>query len=125
MLLIFKMTVFFRKLYKSLGLAGDIEAETEGLLLANDVDTREFSAAALSSLPITEAVQWRIDEVCFSFSPFFVDFSQILGFFGFPDFKILQFGFKFQANHIALTKFFNRIFSFLLLMRWMKPSNEG
>ncbi|VDN00888.1 unnamed protein product [Thelazia callipaeda] len=51
------------KLYKSLGLAGDIEAETEGLLLANDVDTREFSAAALSSLPITEAVEWKIDEV--------------------------------------------------------------
>lgn len=53
----------FRKLYKSLGLAGDIEAETEGLLLANDVDTREFSAAALSSLPITEEVEWTIDEV--------------------------------------------------------------
>lgn len=46
-------------------MAGDIEAETEGLLLANDVDTREFSQAALSSLPITEAVEWKIDEVRF------------------------------------------------------------
>lgn len=46
-------------------MAGDVEAETEGLLLANDVDTREFSQAALSSLPITEAVEWKIDEVRF------------------------------------------------------------
>uniref|UniRef100_A0A915A718 DIS3-like exonuclease 2 n=1 Tax=Parascaris univalens TaxID=6257 RepID=A0A915A718_PARUN len=55
------------KLYKSLGLAGDIEAETEGLLLANDVDTREFSAAALSSLPVTEEVEWTIDEKEFKY----------------------------------------------------------
>ncbi|VDN41486.1 unnamed protein product [Gongylonema pulchrum] len=54
---------FGLKLYKSLGLAGDIEAETEGLLLANDIDTREFSSSALSSLPITEACEWKIDEV--------------------------------------------------------------
>lgn len=60
-----KSVTCFRKLYKSLGLAGDVEAETEGLLLANDVDTREFSQAALSSLPITEALKWKIDEVCF------------------------------------------------------------
>ncbi|EJW74820.1 hypothetical protein WUBG_14271 [Wuchereria bancrofti] len=61
------------KLYKSLGLAGDIEAETEGLLLANDVDTREFSQAALSSLPITEAVEWKIDEKEFKYRKDFRD----------------------------------------------------
>ncbi|VDN21763.1 unnamed protein product [Gongylonema pulchrum] len=55
------------KLYKSLGLAGDIEAETEGLLLANDIDTREFSSSALSSLPITEACEWKIDEKEFKY----------------------------------------------------------
>ncbi|OZC06512.1 hypothetical protein X798_06500 [Onchocerca flexuosa] len=61
------------KLYKSLGMAGDIEAETEGLLLANDVDTREFSQAALSSLPITEAVGWKIDEKEFKYRKDFRD----------------------------------------------------
>ncbi|VDK85103.1 unnamed protein product [Onchocerca ochengi] len=61
------------KLYKSLGMAGDIEAETEGLLLANDVDTREFSQAALSSLPITEAVEWKIDEKEFKYRKDFRD----------------------------------------------------
>ncbi|VDK53630.1 unnamed protein product [Anisakis simplex] len=55
------------KLYKSLGLAGDIEAETEGLLLANDIDTREFSASSLSSLPISDGVQWSIDEKEFKY----------------------------------------------------------
>ncbi|CAG9539807.1 unnamed protein product [Cercopithifilaria johnstoni] len=61
------------KLYKSLGMAGDVEAETEGLLLANDVDTREFSQAALSSLPITEAVEWKIDEKEFKYRKDFRD----------------------------------------------------
>ncbi|VDM40534.1 unnamed protein product [Toxocara canis] len=61
------------KLYKSLGLAGDIEAETEGLLLANDIDTREFSASALSSLPISEGVEWTIDEKEFKYRRDFRD----------------------------------------------------
>ncbi|KAL3991038.1 RNB domain family protein [Acanthocheilonema viteae] len=61
------------KLYKSLGMAGDVEAETEGLLLANDVDTRQFSQAALSSLPITEAMEWKIDEKEFKYRKDFRD----------------------------------------------------
>ena len=53
------------KLERTLGESGDVEAETEGLLIENNVDTREFSTAALSSLPISEAVEWTIDEkVC-------------------------------------------------------------
>ena len=32
-------------------------------MYSNDVDTREFSASALSSLPISEAAEWKIDEV--------------------------------------------------------------
>ncbi|KAH7720689.1 RNB-like protein [Aphelenchoides avenae] len=55
------------KLYKRLGLAGDIEAETEGLLLSNEVDTREFSNAALCSLPISDARDWKIDEKEFKY----------------------------------------------------------
>ncbi|KAH7728718.1 RNB-like protein [Aphelenchoides avenae] len=50
------------KLQKQLGLAGDIEAETEGLLISNEVDTREFSDDALASLPITDEKHWKIDE---------------------------------------------------------------
>ncbi|KAI1717993.1 RNB domain-containing protein [Ditylenchus destructor] len=50
------------KLYKHLGMVGDIEAETEGLLIANSVDTREFSRAALDSLPFTDANEWEIDQ---------------------------------------------------------------
>lgn len=42
---------------------GDLDAETEGLLFTNNIDTREFSPAVLSSLPITENVDWKIDEV--------------------------------------------------------------
>ncbi|MFH4983397.1 hypothetical protein AB6A40_010106 [Gnathostoma spinigerum] len=63
------------KLYKSLGLAGDIDAETEGLLLANDVDTREFSPACLSSLPITDGDEssWKIDELEFKYRRDFRD----------------------------------------------------
>jgi DIS3-like exonuclease 2 len=51
------------KLYKSLGNAGDMDAETEGLLIANDVDTREFSGSALNSLPFVEGQTWTIPEV--------------------------------------------------------------
>ncbi|CAD5234499.1 unnamed protein product [Bursaphelenchus xylophilus] len=49
-------------LYKSLGTVGDIDAETEGLLMSNDVDTREFSASSLTSLPLVEGQTWSIDE---------------------------------------------------------------
>ncbi len=56
----------FRKLYKSLGLAGDIKAEIEGLLISNDIDTREYSSSALSSLPVlidSDGVcGWKIDQ---------------------------------------------------------------
>ena len=50
------------KLYKSLGVVGDISAETEGQLMSNDIDTREFSTLALNSLPLVEGVPWTIDE---------------------------------------------------------------
>lgn len=60
------------KLYKCLGQAGEIEAETEGLLIANAVDTREFSHSALKSLLFTEletecgeTLDWKIEEVNF------------------------------------------------------------
>ncbi|KAI6244124.1 DIS3-like exonuclease 2 [Aphelenchoides fujianensis] len=55
------------KLYKSLGQVGDVDAETEGLLVSNDVDTREFSALALSSLPVIDGVPWTIDEKEFKY----------------------------------------------------------
>lgn len=51
-------------MYRALGAAGDIEAETEGLLLQYDVDTREFSHQVLECLPqVTEEKPWRIPEV--------------------------------------------------------------
>ncbi|KAI6209481.1 DIS3-like exonuclease 2 [Aphelenchoides besseyi] len=55
------------KLYKSLGQVGDIDAETEGILVSNDVDTREFSTLALSSLPVVDGVAWTIDEKEFKY----------------------------------------------------------
>lgn len=55
------------KLYKSLGIAGDIFAETEGLLLANAVDTRSFPASVLGSLPLSEDEKWKIDEKEFKY----------------------------------------------------------
>ncbi|KAK6040902.1 hypothetical protein COOONC_21592 [Cooperia oncophora] len=51
------------KLERTLGVAGDVEAETEGLLFANNVDTREFSLSVMHCLPIFETKQWTIDEV--------------------------------------------------------------
>lgn len=51
------------KLQRQLGLVGDIEAETEGMLITNEVDTREFSKAALRCLPISSAKEWKIDKV--------------------------------------------------------------
>lgn len=61
------------RLYKSLGTAGDIEAETEGLLISNDIDTREFSQSALESLPFVEGVPWTIDEKEFKYRRDFRD----------------------------------------------------
>ncbi|GMT33113.1 hypothetical protein PFISCL1PPCAC_24410, partial [Pristionchus fissidentatus] len=55
------------KLERTLGEAGDIEAETEGLLIENSVDTREFSHAALNCLPISESSQWKIDDKEFKY----------------------------------------------------------
>ncbi|GMT04291.1 hypothetical protein PENTCL1PPCAC_26465, partial [Pristionchus entomophagus] len=55
------------KLERTLGEAGDIEVETEGLLIENSVDTREFSHAALACLPISESSQWEIDEKEFKY----------------------------------------------------------
>lgn len=39
----------------------------EGLLFSNDIDTREFSAGALASLPFTESDEWKIDEMEFKY----------------------------------------------------------
>ncbi len=55
------------KLYKLLGKAGDVEAETEGMLLANQVDTRIFSDHALSSLAYIDEEKWTFDQVGFAF----------------------------------------------------------
>ncbi|EYB90524.1 hypothetical protein Y032_0219g2479 [Ancylostoma ceylanicum] len=55
------------KLERTLGLAGDVEAETEGLLFANNVDTREFSVSVMHCLPIVESKQWTIDEKEFKY----------------------------------------------------------
>ncbi|PIO59558.1 RNB-like protein [Teladorsagia circumcincta] len=49
-------------LEKELGLAGDIDAETEGLLITNNVDTREFSEAVIECLPSVPEGGWRIDD---------------------------------------------------------------
>ncbi|KAK5971230.1 RNB domain-containing protein [Trichostrongylus colubriformis] len=49
-------------LEKELGLAGDIDAETEGLLLTNNVDTREFSEGVIECLPTVPEGGWKIDE---------------------------------------------------------------
>ncbi|KHJ90212.1 RNB-like protein, partial [Oesophagostomum dentatum] len=73
------------KLERTLGLAGDVDvctknractwillltvfkAETEGLLFANNVDTREFSVSVMHCLPIAESKQWTIDEKEFKY----------------------------------------------------------
>uniref|UniRef100_A0A7I4YSR7 DIS3-like exonuclease 2 n=1 Tax=Haemonchus contortus TaxID=6289 RepID=A0A7I4YSR7_HAECO len=53
-------------LEKELGLAGDIDAETEGLLVTNDIDTSEFSEAVIECLPSVPEGGWKIDEVEFA-----------------------------------------------------------
>jgi hypothetical protein len=56
---------FCSKLYRSLGLEGEVDVETEGLLIQYDVDTREFSSAVLDCLPHASPEQpWRIPDVC-------------------------------------------------------------
>ncbi|VDL71916.1 unnamed protein product [Nippostrongylus brasiliensis] len=50
------------KLEKQLGPVGDIEAETEGLLVTNGVDTREFSDEVTACLPAIPETGWKIDE---------------------------------------------------------------
>ena len=50
-------------LLKQLGQVGDIEAETEGILMANRIDTREFPDELLDSLPTTVTGgdgRWRL-----------------------------------------------------------------
>ncbi|VDM70642.1 unnamed protein product, partial [Strongylus vulgaris] len=49
-------------LEKQLGLAGDINAETEGLLITNEIDTREFSDDVMACLPTVPSEGWRIGE---------------------------------------------------------------
>ncbi|KAK6752619.1 hypothetical protein RB195_003811 [Necator americanus] len=50
-------------LEKQLGLAGEIDVETEGLLITNEIDTREFSDEVLACLPsASSASGWQIDE---------------------------------------------------------------
>lgn len=44
------------------GEAGDIQAETEALLIQYHIDTSEFSEAALADLPIQEGETWSIPE---------------------------------------------------------------
>lgn len=51
------------KLITSLGNAGDIAAETEALLVLNQIDTCEFPPEILNTLPSGE--NWTIDEVIF------------------------------------------------------------
>ncbi|KJH49197.1 RNB-like protein [Dictyocaulus viviparus] len=55
------------KLERTLGVAGDVESETEGLLFANNIDTREFSVSVMNCLPIIESKQWTIDEKEFKY----------------------------------------------------------
>lgn len=49
----------FGSLMKSLGEAGEIEPETEGMLIENDVDFSEFPQEAIDSLPVQQ-LPWRI-----------------------------------------------------------------
>ncbi|PAV82622.1 hypothetical protein WR25_26704 [Diploscapter pachys] len=68
------------KLEKQVGNFGDIEAETEGMLLSNGVDIRDFSTEVIKSLPVTEenfvidekeyAYRWDLrNEVIFTIDP--------------------------------------------------------
>ncbi|RCN38592.1 RNB-like protein [Ancylostoma caninum] len=50
-------------LEKQLGLAGEIDVETEGLLITHEIDTREFSDEVIACLPsVSSESGWQIDE---------------------------------------------------------------
>ncbi|KIH54145.1 RNB-like protein, partial [Ancylostoma duodenale] len=50
-------------LEKQLGLAGEIDVETEGLLITHEIDTREFSDEVIACLPsVSSEGGWQIDE---------------------------------------------------------------
>ncbi|VDI40701.1 DIS3-like exonuclease 2 [Mytilus galloprovincialis] len=49
------------ELMRSLGEAGEIEPETEGILIENDVDYSEFTEEMLSTLPV-HSLPWQIPE---------------------------------------------------------------
>ncbi|XP_048739214.2 DIS3-like exonuclease 2 isoform X2 [Ostrea edulis] len=49
----------FGSLMKSLGEAGQIEPETEGMLIENDVDSSEFPQEAIDTLPVKN-LPWKI-----------------------------------------------------------------
>ena len=51
-------TFVYRRLVKSLGQAGEIEPETEGILMEYDVDFSEFSDDVLACLP--QVLPWTI-----------------------------------------------------------------
>ena len=52
------------ELQQALGLAGEIESETKGLLIQYGIDTREFCQTVLDCLPhVTEEKPWKIPEV--------------------------------------------------------------
>lgn len=50
-------------LQRMLGEAGDIEPETEAMLLEYDVDESDFSEEVLSCLPDIGSEQWKIPQV--------------------------------------------------------------
>ncbi|EYC11246.1 hypothetical protein Y032_0051g2097 [Ancylostoma ceylanicum] len=50
-------------LEKQLGLAGEIDVETEGLLITHEIDTREFSDEVIACLPsVSSESGWQIDQ---------------------------------------------------------------
>lgn len=56
----FNLIYDFRSLVKCLGQRGDIKAETEAILLENDVDFSEFPSQLTNDLPKNS---WKISEV--------------------------------------------------------------
>lgn len=53
------------KLLDCLGNIGDVKAESDALLISNRVDTREFPAEILKSLPLNVNEPWTIPQVCY------------------------------------------------------------
>lgn len=54
------LTVFYSSIMRSLGEAGLVEGETEGLLIDNDIDYEEFSTEVEDCLP--KDLPWTIPE---------------------------------------------------------------